>query len=141
VSQPHLPPETTAALLERAREARARAYAPYSGFPVGAALLASNGEVILGANVENAAHPLGMCAERVAVGAAVAAGLRRFDAVAVVGPPGEPCPPCGGCRQVLHEFAPDLRLVTEGPDGPRIRTLRELLPDAFGPSRPAGTDT
>jgi cytidine deaminase len=88
--------------------------------------------VVTGANVENAAHPLATCAERVAVGTAVSTGRRRFHAIAVVGTPGQPCPPCGGCRQVLFEFAPDLWLITEGPHGPAVRSLRELLPDAFG---------
>lgn len=121
-------------LLRHARVARANAYAPYSGFPVGAALLAADGRVFTGVNVENASLGLTTCAERTAVVSAIAAGVRQFAAVAVVGPAdGAPCPPCGSCRQILHELDPDLLVVTEAGDGdPEIVPLRELLPSAFG---------
>ncbi|HEX8690921.1 MAG TPA: cytidine deaminase [Longimicrobium sp.] len=124
-------------LLERAREARGRAYAPYSNFPVGAALLAADGRVFTGVNVENVAYPLGSCAERIAVGKAVSEGAREFVAIAVVGPDDDlPCTPCGGCRQVLHEFAPRIPVVTPAPGGGvRVTPLTEMLPGAFDSER------
>lgn len=131
-------PATAHDLLRRAREAREHAYAPYSHFPVGAALLADTGEVFTGCNVENASFSLTNCAERVAIGKAVSEGVRNFRAVAVVGPEDDaPCPPCGSCRQVLWEFGPDLVVVLPDGEGgaPRTVPLRELLPGAFGPDR------
>lgn len=125
-----------AELVARARAVRARAYAPYSRYPVGAAIRADDGSVYVGCNVENAAYPEGMCAEAVALGAMVAAGRRRLVAVAVAG--GDvraPATPCGGCRQKLMEFAaPGAEVaVADGGDGP-VRRLRldDLLPGAFG---------
>src|SRR5438105_8862588 len=91
-------------LLRAAAEVRGNAYAPYSRFPVGAAVLAG-GRVFAACNVENSAYPLSVCAERNAVAMAVAAGERRIEAVAIVGGAGKPAAPCGGCRQVLAEFA------------------------------------
>lgn len=122
-------------LLARAGGARDRAYAPYSRFPVGAALLDEHGNVHIGANVENASFGLTVCAERAAVFRAIADGARRFRAIAIVGAHHDrPCHPCGACRQVLHEFAPDLIVYTPGPRGAPLRfELRELLPEAFGP--------
>jgi cytidine deaminase len=121
-------------LLAAAREVRERAYAPYSDFRVGAALLAG-GNVYVGANIENASYPLSVCAERNAVAAAVIAGDRLLDLIAVVGGEQDPTPPCGGCRQVLNEFGPKMRVVCEGASGRRSEwTLPELLPEAFGPS-------
>jgi cytidine deaminase len=103
-----------AGLLARAVAARDGAYAPYSKFSVGAALLGEDGSVWTGANVENASYGLSMCAERTAIFNAVAnGGVRRFAAVAVAGPGGEKTLPCGACRQVLYEFAPGLRVVYE----------------------------
>lgn len=122
-------------LLEAARKARANAYAPYSNFTVGAALLTKAGDVIGGANVENASYPVGMCAERTALFAAVAQGHRSFEAIAIVGPEGVALTPCGACRQALSEFG-DLRVVREGRDDV---PLRDLLPDAFGPRHLART--
>jgi cytidine deaminase len=123
------------ALLDAAREARENAYAPYSRYLVGAAVLTDDGEIFAGANVENASYPLSVCAERSAVQRAVSEGARRLVAVAVVGSsPDGPAWPCGGCRQVLHEFGQDLRVISEDPGGMRHeRELAELLPDAFGP--------
>ena len=121
---------TAPELLASARTARERAYAPYSRFPVGAALLTKNGEVILGANVENASYSLSMCAERAALFAAVAQGHRAFEAIAIVGPEDVPIAPCGACRQALCEFGDGLRIIREGRSD---TTLHELLPDAFGP--------
>lgn len=132
---PPLDRHAAAELLRHAREVRAHAYAPYSGFAVGAALLAETGEIFTGTNVENASFGLTSCAERSAIGRAVSDGVRRFRAIAVVGPETvASCPPCGSCRQVLHEFAPDLLVVTPGEEGegPRVQPLGELLPGAFG---------
>lgn len=124
-------------LLRRAVAARAHAYAPYSGFPVGAALLADDGAVYTGVNVENASYGLTTCAERTAVTKAFSEGARDFRAIAVVGPEDDvACTPCGSCRQVLHEAGPDLLVVMPGGDGaPRVTPLRELLPGAFGRER------
>ena len=123
-------------LVGAARGARERAYAPYSGFLVGAAILADDGRVFTGVNVENASYPLSVCAERTAVQRGVAEGARRFSAVAVVASNDEPTWPCGGCRQVLLEFGADMVVVSEGLGGSRMeRPLRELLPDAFGPDK------
>ena len=123
-------------LLERARAARAHAYVPYSHFPVGAALLAADGTIFTGCNVENASYGLTNCAERVALGKAVSEGVREFRAVAVVGPAGqESCPPCGACRQVLYEFGPRMQVVLPDEAGaPMIRLACELLPGAFDES-------
>ena len=126
-------------LVAAARAARERAYAPYSGYRVGAALLTEDGAVVTGANVENASYGLGICAERAAVAAAVAAGHRRFAAIAVAVSGADPARPCGACRQVLHEFpaGPDLEVFCAGEHGEQllVTTLGELLPQAFGPSQ------
>jgi cytidine deaminase len=122
-----------ARLVRAARAARRRAYAPYSGFKVGAAVLAG-GRVFPGANVENASYPVGICAERAAVAAAAVSGARRIDAVAVASGTAEPIPPCGMCLQALAELgSPSLPVVLVGARGGRVETtLRELLPRAFG---------
>jgi cytidine deaminase len=124
-------------LVAAARAARERAYAPYSGFRVGAALLTDGGDIITGANLENASYGLSICAERAAVASAVAAGRRRFEAIAVAGPGPDPVTPCGACRQVLREFprGVDLEVVCVGEAGERVlaTTLGALLPDSFGP--------
>ena len=118
-----------------ARSAREGAYAPYSRFLVGAALLTDEGDIVPGANVENASYGLSMCAERTAVFHAVSEGMRRLVAVAVVGSNPQPAWPCGACRQVLWEFGPEMIVVSEGLDGTREeRPLADLLPSAFGPS-------
>jgi cytidine deaminase len=120
-------------LVEAARDVRERFYAPYSGFAVGAAILAE-GKTFVGVNVENASYPLSVCAERNAVGAMVADGERRIEAVAIVaGGDDGPASPCGGCRQVLAEFAvDDVPVVSEHESGERVRwTVGELLPAAF----------
>jgi cytidine deaminase len=117
-------------LARRAIEASRRAYAPYSRFTVGAALLARGGEVVEGCNVENASYGLTICAERVAASAAVARGLREFVAIAVATPTRGT--PCGACRQFLAEFAPELRVVlTDLEGGIDVTDLRTLLPRGF----------
>jgi cytidine deaminase len=121
-------------LREHALGAMARAYAPYSHFRVGAALLGSDGSVTEGCNVENASYPAGICAERGAVAAAVARGVQSFEALAIATEAEEPTPPCGICRQVLEEFAPALLVVSMTRGGREARwTLDELLPAAFTP--------
>ena len=121
-------------LVEAARAAKERAYAPYSRFRVGAAVLAG-GEVFSGVNVENASYPLSVCAERNAVAAAVLAGKTVIDAVAVASDTDDAAPPCGGCRQVLNEFGPTMRVICEGGGGRRSEwRLPEILPEAFGPA-------
>ena len=119
-------------LVAAAKDARERAYAPYSGFFVGAALSAG-GRVFTGVNIENASYPLSVCAERNAVAAMVTAGERRVEAVAVVTDAPTPTPPCGGCRQVLSEFAgSEAVVVAQTLAGQRAEwTVAGLLPDAF----------
>ena len=124
-------------LLRDAAEARERAYAPYSGFRVGAALLAASGKVYLGCNVENGAHTPTMCAERVALGTAIAAGepVGGFEAIAVVADSARPTSPCGVCRQVLLELAPGATVVMasapEKGDETLVLKVEELLPHGF----------
>ena len=134
--RPEPPSDTDRALFAAAAGAVNQAYAPYSGFPVGAALRAASGNVFTGCNVENASYGLTVCAERIALFAAVAAGERTLAAIAVAsGEDGRnPVTPCGACRQVLSEFAPQLTVLRLDRDGRLIRdTLARLLPDAFGP--------
>ena len=123
-------------LLDAARQARAGAYAPYSDFRVGAALRATTGEVFTGANVENAAYPVTICAERVAVGYAVSHGFRAFTQIAVIGTGPLICTPCGMCRQVLNEFAPSIEVLATSDSGEVARFVlaRDLLPEGFGPA-------
>ena len=135
---------SAAELVAAARAARERAYAPYSGFRVGAALLTAQGDVVTAANVENASYGLAICAERSAVVAAVAAGSRSFVSIAVAGNGPEPVTPCGACRQVLREFpnGVDLEVLCAGESGDGVvtTTLGALLPDSFGPEALAGGD-
>ena len=122
-------------LYRAAVEVMGRAYAPYSNFRVGAALFGTDGRIYTGCNVENAAYPSGMCAERAAVCVAVAQGAREFTMLAIATEAVEPTTPCGFCRQVLVEFAPTLAIVSGGRDGAIGRyTLAELLPHAFTPA-------
>lgn len=123
------------ALHEAALVAMRNAYAPYSKFHVGAALLTEDGQVIAGCNVENASYPAGTCAERAAIGAAVAAGHQRFRAVLISTAADTPTPPCGVCRQVLAEFGMDLIVIARTTQGAEARwVLADLLPHPFTPA-------
>lgn len=123
------------ALAERAMAAMDRAYAPYSGFRVGAALLGSDGSITEGCNVENASYPAGICAERGAISAAVARGVRDFTALVIATEAERPTPPCGICRQVIMEFAPQLEVMSVTRGGAETRwTMSDLLPEAFTPT-------
>jgi cytidine deaminase len=126
------PDPAVRSLLALAREAATRAYCPYSGFAVGAALRVPGGGVYVGANVENASYGLTLCAERAAVAAAVGAGHRAVELLVLYTPTPEPVSPCGACRQVLAEFGEGARVLSfcDGPDS-REWTLPELLPDSF----------
>lgn len=133
---PHIDADTIQALWHAARRVRAHAYAPYSGFSVGAALLDELGHIHVGCNVENAAYPQGQCAEANAIGAMVAAGARRIRAALVLGVAADSITPCGGCRQRLREFAADdtpILLAHPEHGVQEVRTLGQLLPLSFGP--------
>jgi cytidine deaminase len=127
--------EAVAELFAAARRAQANAYAPYSRFPVGAALRTASGAVFSGCNVENAAYPQGSCAEAGAIAAMAAAGERQIAEILVVGDGEALCMPCGGCRQRIREFAAsETPIHVAGPEGVRATfTLAELLPESFGP--------
>ncbi|MBL8598528.1 MAG: cytidine deaminase [Devosia sp.] len=122
-------------LLAAAEVVRARAYAPYSRFRVGAAILADDGKIYSGANVENAAYPIGNCAEASAIAAMIAGGGKRITRMYVTGPGSAPVTPCGGCRQRIREFADqDVVVISHGIDGaPLSQTVAQLLPHSFGP--------
>lgn len=117
--------------MRAARQASRRAYAPYSNFPVGAAVLTVDGTIYAGCNIECGSFGLSQCAERVAVHKAVSEGKRRIVAIAVFGPDGQELPPCGACRQVLREFGSPL-VILSGSRDPRVYRFEELLPHAFG---------
>lgn len=120
-------------LLQKAIDMLAFSYAPYSGYPVGAALLAADGKVYTGCNVENAAYGNTLCAERTALCKAVSEGARSFTAIAIASRGSAPFP-CGACRQSLYEFAPNLRVMVTWDGNVREAILSDLLPEGFGPS-------
>jgi len=125
-------------LKEAALRALDNAYAPYSNFRVGAALRTRRGEVVVGCNIENSAYGQAICAETLAVASAVSQGLTDFEEIAIATDDSEPTPPCGACRQVLNEFAPNIRISSYTRDGKEAEwSLDELLPHAFvlNPSR------
>jgi len=124
------------ALFDAAREAQARAYAPYSDFKVGAAVQGESGAIYAGCNVENAAYPVGTCAEAGAIAAMIAGGAERIAAIVVMGEGPSLVTPCGGCRQRIREFAlPETPIHVAGPEGlRRTFALDELLPFSFGPN-------
>ena len=125
-------------LIEKATEAQSNAHAPYSGFQVGAAVLSSDGDIYAGCNVENAAYPLGQCAEATAIGMMVAKGGKALDGVVIMSPNDEFCFPCGGCRQKIAEFAGDaVPVIMATKTGDTFTTtVGELLPHAFRYSQP-----
>ncbi len=122
-------------LRDRAMAAMENAYAPYSGFRVGAALQGADGSIAVGCNVENASYPAGLCAERAAVAGAVAQGVRTFTAIVIATEAESPTPPCGICRQVLMEFAPALVVLSVTRSGAESQwSMSDLLPKAFTPT-------
>ena len=122
----------SAELRDAAFEAMENAYAPYSRFRVGAAVRTSDGRIVAGCNVENAAYGEALCAERVAIAAAVAQGIREFEEIAIASESDDPAPPCGSCRQTMSEFAPDLRVRSYAKNGKEaVWRLSDLLPEAF----------
>jgi cytidine deaminase len=127
--------DTDKALFAAAEAIRAKAYAPYSKFKVGAAILADDGNIYSGCNIENAAYPQGNCAEASAIAAMIAGGGSRITRIYVTGPGAAPVTPCGGCRQRIREFADlDIDVISHGVDGkPLVQTLAQLLPYSFGP--------
>ena len=126
--------EERQALIDLGNAARQRAYAPYSNYPVGAALRTKTGRIYTGVNVENAAYPQTMCAERVAIFKAISDGEKEFEAISIVTDNGGS--PCGGCRQVMAEFALDMIVLMADGNGKLIKetTVKELLPEAFTPN-------
>jgi|SRR5947209_3439995 len=129
---------TTSPLREAALRALNNAYAPYSHFRVGAALRTRRGEIVVGSNIENSAYGQAICAETLAVASAVSQGLKDFEEIAIATEDKEPTPPCGACRQVLSEFAPNIRISSYTRNGKEAAwSLGELLPHAFvlNPSR------
>lgn len=133
-------PATLAELKRRARDAATRAYAPYSRFPVGAAVLAADGTIHGGANVENASYGLSICAERAAIFHAIAQGTRKIEAVVIYTPTPVATTPCGACRQVIHEFGSDAVVVccTDDEQAERRYAIADLLPVAFSTDSLAG---
>ena len=120
-------------LLERAKDEKKKAYAPYSKFKVGACVLTDNEKIYTGCNFENSSFGLTICAERNAIGSAVADGERKIKAVAIYSPNTKPCYPCGACRQVMSEFVSDngLDVITETENGIDIKNFNEIFPEGF----------
>ena len=132
--------QTDQALFAAAEAIRAKAYAPYSRFHVGAAILADDGQIYSGCNIENAAYPQGNCAEASAISAMIAGGAKRITRIYVTGPGGAPVTPCGGCRQKLREFAADdcPIAIADMQTQRALHTLGDLLPASFGPHHLSG---
>ena len=128
-----LPPGTGERLRRAARKAMKNAYAPFSNFRVGAAILTARGDIFTGCNVENSSYGMTNCAERTAIFSAVAAKGPKLEirAIAVTNAQGVACSPCGACRQVIYEFGPDATIFYEGADGPKQSHITELLPEGF----------
>ena len=133
MKKPNAAQKQRATLLRAARSAMKKAYAPYSKFRVGSAILTSTGKIFSGCNVENASYGMTNCAERTAIFAAVAELGPKLEvtAVAVVNDHGVPCSPCGACRQVIYEFGPDATIFFQGADGEKQAHITELLPEGF----------
>jgi cytidine deaminase len=128
-----IPPAVRERLLRAARKVMKNAYAPFSNFRVGAAILTARGEVFVGCNVENSSYGMTNCAERTAIFSAIAKDGPdlKISAVAVVNDHGAPCSPCGACRQVIYEFGPEAVIFYEGEKGPKQSQITELLPEGF----------
>jgi cytidine deaminase len=122
-------------LILAAREVRNYSQAKYSDFAVGAALLTNDGEIITGCNVESSSFGLTICAERVALTKALSDGITKFSHIAIVGPGEEYCPPCGACRQLLYDYAPDIEVILIKKNQIKMISLKELLPLAFEETR------
>ena len=119
-------------LIAKAREVRKNAYVPYSKFPIGAAILTEDNKIFTGCNIENAAYGLTNCAERTAIYKAIAAGYRKFKAIAIIADTEKPITPCGSCRQVLLEFGTNIKVIMTNFNGDEeIKTISELLPSSF----------
>ncbi|WP_296981361.1 cytidine deaminase [uncultured Dialister sp.] len=123
--------EVIQSLLEKAEAVRKKSYSPYSCYPVGAALLAEDGTVYTGCNMENVSYPASLCAERNAIGSAIAHGKRKFSAIAIIGSHEDYTMPCGICRQVMAEFHVPLIICGKSPEDYRTYTLEELFPSSF----------
>lgn len=131
-----IPDQLLSKMIARAREASENAYCPYSGFPVGACVLAADGELFSGCNVENASYGLTICAERNAIFRAVTEGARRIEGLVVYTPTDQPVAPCGACRQALYEFGSGAAVLCLCDTSERLSSsLAELLPKAFGPEQ------
>lgn len=120
-------------LIEEAKKAKEKAYAPYSNFKVGAALLTKSGKIYTGCNIENASYGATVCAERVAIFKAVSEGDKEFEAIAVYTDTEKLAFPCALCRQVMYEFSPDIKIISANRNTHEIKTLKELFPYPFGP--------
>ena len=120
-------------LYQKAKTAAANAYAPYSKFRVGAVVVADDGRLFTGCNVENAAYGSGICAEGNAISSAAAAGVRKIDTVVIACPDAGECYPCGNCRQLMREFEVETVVVQDGEGSLRVHTFEEILPHSFGP--------
>ncbi len=126
---------TEQTLILKAKEARTFSQAKYSNFKVGAALLTESGEIITGCNVESSSYSLTICAERVALTKALSEGKTKFKAIAIAAKDGEFCPPCGACRQLLFDYAPDLKIILTNGSEQQSYAIKDLLPHAFEDSQ------